>query len=105
MNSSLIVVLVEKSADIFTPEKVVFCKNIPLKDLPENKDKNVITNDFNKLLNDYIADKSFYKMLALNRMIEQSPQKNSIYHDNFHPNCQNGIPWLKNKIHRRSKTF
>ena len=90
--------LVENTVDKFSPENVVLCEIIPLKNLPQNKDKNVIIDDFNKLLNDYIEDKPFYKVLSLNRMIKQIPQYNSIYHDNVHLNYRIGIPWLKNQI-------
>ena len=78
--------LVEKSVDKFSPENVVLCEIIPLKNLPQNKDKNVIIDDFNKLLNDYIEDKPLYKVLSLNKTIKQIPQYNSIYHDNVHLN-------------------
>ena len=90
--------LVEKSVDKFSPENVVLCEIIPLKNLPQNKDKNVIIDDFNKLLNDYIEDKPLYKVLSLNKTIKQIPQYNSIYHDNVQLNYRIGIPWLKNQI-------
>ena len=77
---------------------MLLCGIIPLKYLPQNKENNVVIDNLNKLLNDYIADKPFYKMLALNKMIEQIPRYNSIYHDNVHLNYRNGIPWLKNQI-------
>ena len=90
--------LVEKSVDKFSPENVVLCEIIPLKNLPQNKDKNVIIDDFNKSLNDYIEDKPLYKVLSLNKTIKQIPQYNSIHHDNVHLNYRIGIPWLKNQI-------
>ena len=90
--------LVGKSVDKFSPENVVLCEIIPLKNLPQNKDKNVIIDDFNKLLNDYIEDKPLYKVLSLNKTIKQIPQYNSLYHDNVHLNYRIGIPWLKNQI-------
>ena len=40
--------LVENSVDEFSPENVVLCEIIPPKDLPLNKDKNVIIDNFNK---------------------------------------------------------
>ena len=67
-------------------ENVVLCGTIPLKDLSQNKDKNVIIDNFINLLHDYIADKPIYKVLVLNRMVKQIPQYNSIYYDNVHLN-------------------
>ena len=93
-----VVELVENTVDKFSPENVVLCEIIPLKNLPQNKDKNVIIDDFNKLLNDYIEDKPLYKVLLLSKMIKQISQSNSIYRDNFHLNYRIGNPWLKNQI-------
>ena len=50
------------------------------------------------LLNDYIADKPFNRVLALNKKIEQISQNNSILHDKVNLKYRNGIPWLKNQI-------
>ena len=78
--------------------EVVLCEIFPLKDLLQNKDKNVIIDKFNKSVNEYITDEPFYKVLALSKMIKHIPQNNSKYHDNVHLNYRNGNPWLKNQI-------
>ena len=70
--------LLANSVDKISPENVVLFKIIPLKDLPRNKNKNVIFDDFNKLLNDYIADKLFYKTLARKKSL-RFEQNNSIF--------------------------
>ena len=97
--------LVKKCIEKFQPEVFVICEVPPLKNLPQNMDKNNCIDEFNELIHSTYSNQIGFKILNVNKnikeegtSIDQTDDKNVGYNYLFFDNVHHrfGVPLLKN---------
>ena len=99
--------LVKKCIEKFQPEVFVVCEIPPLKNLPQNMDKNNCIDEFNELIHSSYSNQIGFKILDVNKNIKEEGTSidqtddnnvgyNYLFFDNVHLNHQFGVPLLNN---------